>query len=402
MNKIITKAKDYCVHISEVCNAPCSLLLTEPCVELKCFAKNNFCNICKGCDAVNTMHYGCSEAYRWSGKYVAYCPKGLILISAALTGDNNGLCGGLVVGPVVMGEMEDTVQAICDETLDDEIKKLPVLSTEKVRHIEEILFAVASNISSNQNLYNDFIYEQDKILSRLYEMKSEWNDDNGDIGFLIESEKKLGQLISNKDKDGAQKLLNEILGCLFFSGNRDFKTIKARIIELLVLLSRVAIDEGASIQEILLFNEENIKQIQTISSIEELSHWITAIMHRFIQYSFDFTGVKHSDVLYKIMQYINANYNKKITLDDIAAKVYLSRSYISTMFKEKKGESLFSYVNKVRVEKSKILLLNGAISLANVSEMCGFENQSYFTKVFKSTVGVSPKKYRDSRGNINC
>ena len=401
MDGYINKAMDYCKHMSAVCNAPCSLLVTEPEVELKDIQNDIFCKKCNGCNAANTMHYGCSEAYRWNGKYVFYCPKGLILISAALTLENRSLCGGLIVGPVIMGDMEDTVQIIGDDNLKDEIKKLPVYDTETVRHIEEILSAIATNISgTTQSLYVNFIYEQDKLLTHLYEMKSEWQRDIEENRFLIDNEKKLSILISNKDKDGAQQLLNEMLGYLFFSGNADFKTIKARIIEMLVLLSRAAIDAGASIQEILLFNEENIKQIEEISSIEELSSWITVIMHRFIQYSFDFTGVKHSDVLYKMMQYVKANYNKKITLDDIAEYVHLSRSYISSMFKEEMGEGLFTYINRIRVEKSKILLLNESVSLVNVGGLCGFEDQSYFTKVFKSIVGVSPKKYRDCRGKI--
>ena len=70
------------------------------------------------------------------------------------------------------------------------------------------------------------------------------------------------------------------------------------------------------------------------------------------------------------------------------------------MFKEEMGEGLFTYVNRVRVEKSKVLLLNESVSLVNVGGLCGFEDQSYFTKVFKSIVGVSPKKYRDCRGKI--
>lgn len=401
MNELTKKAEEYCTHISEVCLAPCSLLLTDPVVALKRPENMSFCEKCRGCEPTNTMHYGCSEAYRWNGKYVSYCPKGLIMISAALTSDNNALCGGLVVGPVIMGDMDDTLQLIDDNALREEIKKLPVFTTERVRHIEEILSAVAGNISGTaQSRYGNFIYEQDKLLSRLYEMKTEWQSDNGESRFLIDSEKKLSLLIANKDKEGAQQLLNEMLGYLFFSGKADFKTIKARLIEMLVLLSRLAIDAGAGIEEILLFNEEGIKHIEEIDSIEELSSWITVIMHRFIQYSFDFTGVKHSDVLYKIIQYVKANYNKKITLDDIASNVYLSRSYISSMFKEEMGEGLVSYINKVRVEKSKLLLLNESVSLVNVGGMCGFEDQSYFTKVFKSIVGVSPKRYRDCRGNI--
>ena len=112
MNKLVSKAKDYCVHISEVCNAPCSLLLTEPSVELKSCEGASFCKICKGCDVTNTMHYGCSEAYRWNGKYVCYCPKGLILILAALTSENNTLCHN---NTDVKTECE-THEAQCKET----------------------------------------------------------------------------------------------------------------------------------------------------------------------------------------------------------------------------------------------------------------------------------------------
>ena len=62
------------------------------------------------------------------------------------------------------------------------------------------------------------------------------------------------------------------------------------------------------------------------------------------------------------------------------------------------GETLFSYINRIRVEKAKTLILDDSISIADVGGMCGFNDQSYFTKVFKSQTGVSPKKYRERRG----
>ena len=58
-----------------------------------------------------------------------------------------------------------------------------------------------------------------------------------------------------------------------------------------------------------------------------------------------------------------------------------------------------NYVNNLRVEKSKILLMDQSINLIDLAAMVGFEDQSYFTKVFKKVVGVSPGKYRENRGN---
>ena len=151
-----------------------------------------------------------------------------------------------------------------------------------------------------------------------------------------------------------------------------------------------------------LFNTNYIHEIETFTSLEDLSVWLTGIMHRFVNYSFDFTQVKHSDVVYKVMEYVKANFAKKISLDDIARHVYLSRSYLSSIFKEETGQSLFSYINQVRIEKSKLYLLDNAVGLVDVAALCGFEDQSYFTKVFKKATGVSPKKYRDSRGNVGA
>jgi YesN/AraC family two-component response regulator len=402
MKQSMLKVANYCEHMCALLDAPCSLLMIEPELKVKYTDKKIFCDKCGACNHVITMYYGCSEAYRWNGKYVFYCPKGLVFIASSFSNDQSNLAGGMLVGPFVMGDIEDTLEVIEDPETKEAIKSLQVWDTIKVRHIEEILCAVAASVSTTtQSLYGNFVYEQEKLLSTFYEMKNEWQNEKRDSTFLIQSEKQMDILIENKDKDGAQKLLNEMLGYICFTGNANFYTIKARLVEMLVLLSRSAIDAGAGIQEIFLFNEGNLKQLEEISSIEEISEWITVILYRFIQYSFDFTTIKHSDVLYKIMQYVKANYDKKITLEDVASHVYLSRSYISSMFKKEMGESLISYVNRIRVDKSKILLLNESVSLVNVGSICGFDDQSYFTKVFKSIVGISPKKFRDCRGKMN-
>ncbi|MGN0492465.1 MAG: helix-turn-helix transcriptional regulator [Acutalibacteraceae bacterium] len=399
MNSEQKNAKKMCKHISGLCDASCALLTLGGKTELFCEDEDWLCKKYSACDYCNTLHYGCSEAFRWNGSYVFYCPKGFVFIAASTTDDQGTLSGGLILGPIVMGEPEDTLGLFDNKEFCASVSELPQWDTVKVRNAEEILKAVASTLSGTvQSRYGSYVFEQEKMLSELYEIKNGLKNDNTDSAFLIRSEKELNAMIANQDKDGAQNLLNEILGYIFFTGKADLFTIKARLIEMLVLLSRSAIDAGAGIQEILLFNEGNIKQIEEISSIEDMSAWITVIMHRFIQYSFDFSSVKHSDIMYKIMQYVKANYDKKITLEDIAEHVYLSRSYVSSMFKEEMGESLFSYINRVRVEKSKILLLNESVSLANVGGLCGFEDQSYFTKVFKNIVGMSPKKFRDCRG----
>ena len=90
----------------------------------------------------------------------------------------------------------------------------------------------------------------------------------------------------------------------------------------------------------------------------------------------------------------------KFTLDDVAEHVGLSRTYLSSVFKKATGVGLFEYVNRYRVEVSKMLLVDTEMNMVEVAGECGFQDQSYFTRVFKKLVGVSPKRYRSFRGNI--
>ncbi len=393
------KKKKLCNHFSGLCGASCTLLTLGEKPEIHCDDPNLLCRKYGGCDFCNTLNYGCNEAYRWSGKYTFYCPKGLVFVAASTTDEQGNLSGGMVLGPIVMGDPNDTIGLFDNPEFRSSVESLPQWDTVKVRNAEEILRSMASSVSgTEQGKITHYLDEQDQMLSRLYEIRKELKNDESDSLFLIRSEKELNAMVAAQNKEEAQRILNEMLGYIFFNGNAGLSTVKARLIEMLVLLSRSAIDAGAGIQDILFFNEKNIKQIEDIASVEDLSVWVRGMIHRFIQYSFDFTIVKHSDTMHKIMQFVKANCEKKITLDDVAAHVHLSRSYVSSMFKEEIGESLFSYINRVRIEKSKILLQNDSVSIADIGGICGFEDQSYFTKVFKNLVGVSPKKYRDCHG----
>ncbi len=359
---------------------------------------------CQNCSQYNQMRqythcYGCSEAYRWNGKYIYYCPLGLVFVASSVSDETGNLAGGLVAGPIIMGSVQDTLQELPCGEMTPQLEELPEMSTRQVTDLAEVLAAVTAAISGMpHSKAGKFVYEQERLLSAIYDVKERYMSRDGEMPYPIESEKKLQALIRSRDKAGSRELLNELLGEIFFLSNFNLDEIKARVMELVVLISRASIDAGADVQEIFGFNNEYIQKIEQFTSIEELSVWLTGIMHRFIDYTFDFSRIKHIDAVYKTMEYVRANYDKKLSLDEIARNAFLSKAYLSSIFKEEIGESLTNYINRVRIEKSKVLLLDKEVSLIDIANLCGFEDQSYFTRVFKKMVGISPKKYRDSRG----
>lgn len=97
----------------------------------------------------------------------------------------------------------------------------------------------------------------------------------------------------------------------------------------------------------------------------------------------------------KIIKYLKANYDKKISLDQIASNMYLSPVYISKIFKEKTGDSPINYLIRIRLEKAKEMLEDdGNTSIRQIAADVGYDDVYHFSKLFKKYYGISPQNYR--------
>ncbi|MCK9860178.1 response regulator [Paenibacillus sp. ATY16] len=105
-------------------------------------------------------------------------------------------------------------------------------------------------------------------------------------------------------------------------------------------------------------------------------------------------GNKEHSIMRDIARYMEQNYNREVTLQDISERFYLSREYISRRFKQEMGENVFDYLGRIRVEKAKLLLQNPNLKIAQIAEMVGYDDDKYFSKVFKKFEGQSPNQYR--------
>jgi AraC-like DNA-binding protein/mannose-6-phosphate isomerase-like protein (cupin superfamily) len=95
-----------------------------------------------------------------------------------------------------------------------------------------------------------------------------------------------------------------------------------------------------------------------------------------------------------VFRYIETKYDQRIQIADVARVCAMSNSYFMTFFKMVTGQSFMTYLTSFRVAKAQHLLVSSGKSLAEISEVLGFCNQSYFGKIFQSFVGMSPLEYR--------
>lgn len=96
----------------------------------------------------------------------------------------------------------------------------------------------------------------------------------------------------------------------------------------------------------------------------------------------------------KVITYIDFNYMNNIGLCHLSSHVGLSPCYISSLFKKHRGECFKSYLNKVRVKNAKKLLIETNLNLSEIASLTGFENQNYFSTVFKKVACLTPNEFR--------
>jgi len=92
----------------------------------------------------------------------------------------------------------------------------------------------------------------------------------------------------------------------------------------------------------------------------------------------------------RLLTYINQNLQHKITVNHLAEMVELSPDYLAAQFKSITGYTIIQYINQCRIDRAKILLLNGELRVKDIAAMVGFNDEFYFSKVFKQHEGISP------------
>ena len=130
---------------------------------------------------------------------------------------------------------------------------------------------------------------------------------------------------------------------------------------------------------------------ENVSWLKELGRWISSTMETLEG------GSKTEQLVNAAKKYVQKNYKEKLTLAMISSDIGISQGYLSSVFKKTTGSNLNDYVNHVKIEKAKDLLGMHEYMMYEISDMLGFENPYYFSKVFKRITGMTPSDYETMR-----
>lgn len=109
--------------------------------------------------------------------------------------------------------------------------------------------------------------------------------------------------------------------------------------------------------------------------------------------------LKPLSIVQQIDHYIAGNFQKKLSLDEIADALHINSSYLSRVYKLKSGKNLFDAIINLRIEAAKDHLLHTELKTYEISELVGVDDASYFSKMFKKITGLTPKEFRKQGKN---
>lgn len=103
-----------------------------------------------------------------------------------------------------------------------------------------------------------------------------------------------------------------------------------------------------------------------------------------------------SFIVSNALKYIEAHYNEKLTLIEVAEKTYVSQWHLSKLLKKHTNMSFCDLLNQERIKNAKELLNDPSLKIHEISEKVGFSDVTHFSKIFKKNEGVSPNEYRNN------
>ncbi|MCL2801339.1 MAG: helix-turn-helix domain-containing protein [Treponema sp.] len=340
---------------------------------------DSICKRCKEKECSLIHSEAVDKARELGGSYIYLCPKSLVFWTSPF------YSGERFAGSLFSGGFKKTEK-----------------NSLRVKSLAQIMLLCADQITKASIIQKNVVFypEYSDVKKNKTEQKCEQpvtNITSESNTSTFDMERMLIASLRRGDNIDAKKILVNLLKILYFIVKGSFPVFRLKAMELAVLLSRASADphyikDNSSLETM----NHCIKKIEESGSLEEITEILCSITERMSGKIFSFSGVRHFSALRKAERYIWTNYTRKLSLKEIANASGLSAPYFSTVFKEEMGENLSNYLNRLRVEKAAAMLVTTNQPISEIASKCGFEDQSWFSKIFKNNTGLTPGKYREN------
>ena len=358
----------------------------------------------QGAECKKDLRFSMDQSFDLGEPYIFSCASGLVQIAVPLL-FNKTREGCVVAGPVVLGNVsESLISRILELNPNDPVlltritfflRDLRDYSPEQVQKIATLLYGAVLSCHHNWEEYEEICSRQrsqvrggEAIQKYKQDTSLLQKEHGGDL------EARLVRELQGKNRAAAEETMKAILEEPILVEGGNFDIIRMRLFELFVFLCQAAMEGGVSLQKIFGVGFDPIEGLNNAGTVDELEAWLKQILGHFSNQVFTAARPGYSELITQATRYLEEQYSQKLTLRELARHLHINESYLSKLFKKELGMNFTDYLNELRINKSIQLIEETSMSLLEIAIHIGFEDQSYYTKIFKKVTGRTPRQYR--------
>ncbi|MEK5033892.1 helix-turn-helix domain-containing protein [Paenibacillus sp. FSL R7-0302] len=209
-------------------------------------------------------------------------------------------------------------------------------------------------------------------------------------------EREMFRYITNGDKAGLLRthasFAEESYGRL--SRKSQLRSKKNLAVSSITLATRAAIEGGLFWEIAYTLSDFHIQYIEELRDIPAVDRAMLAALCDFADQVEGSRSARHSRISDRCRNYIYNHLYEELPLGRLAEYAGMSASYLSQLFKKETGTAISDYIQQQRVEEAKRLIQQPGITLSDIATRLHFNDQSYFTKVFKKYTGLTPRQFK--------
>lgn len=202
--------------------------------------------------------------------------------------------------------------------------------------------------------------------------------------------------VKNGDLEKVMDLFNEHIKTWYLNQKTidHLRTSKNKALAFSALIARTIIEGGVEAERALSLEDYYGKLLENTTTVEDLVGVVEGMVVKYTNAILSLSNINHVSVIKNASKYVHMHLSEPIRLNDVANYVNLSPNYFSSLFKREMSISFADYVNQTRIKESQYLLETTDYTILDIAISVGYNNQNYFTTIFRKFTGITPKQYR--------
>ncbi|MGB8451468.1 MAG: response regulator [Anaerocolumna sp.] len=171
-------------------------------------------------------------------------------------------------------------------------------------------------------------------------------------------------------------------------------SIKLKVLELIMRAEKDAFWNGG-VNYGFLYRNDYLPAVQNSRNYEEIRNWWLNKITDLTRHMANRKKKQSESIVAKAINFMNENYKKDISLDDVSREVNINPYYFSKRFKEGTSVNFIDYLTGIRIKKAKELLADPNLSIKEIGMRAGYSDPNYFSRIFKKIENITPSEYRE-------